>query len=326
MNKHGVPAEIYADYRYMDIGDLPTGFGPYRELGFSKLYARPLTVREMVVLNTGMTLGANGIGHIFRAVDMAISCDVNLLTDGDFSYVSAWLRMHSYPKAPALVRWTCTRTNIVHKEGRAFYTEPDAYHLTKNELIVRGLEKEVCNAPNTEIVHNVESVINMFDDDDLVMEYDDLDFPRIGTRVELAELLDEKPELEHHAQTARWIKAGDTLAEKMEILSESKDFDQYSRILECIARYKHGVEEKMVLRCRTCDNTVKHNATFNPLTFFANNSEKDILDIQYSLLAELNLQPDDNMPAKTLLYHHACLAKDKQAEEERKRLHRAVGR
>lgn len=324
LDAYGVPIDIYNDYRYVDMGDLPTGFGPYVKHGIKKLYIRPFCVRELSLLNMGANLGNRGVGHIIRAVDMAISCDVNVLTDGDFEYVMAWLRLNSYPKAPSLVKWRCKKVNVIESIGRAFYTKPDAFRMSPNEMKARGLEYETCDAHNNEIVHNVQTKINTFDDDDLTMGYEELDFPRVGTLVELFSLLDEHPELAHHARMARWVKEGSTLREKMSILENQSDFDMYSKINECIKRYRHGIEEGMSLRCRTCGNTVEHTSKPNILTFFADNTEKDILDIQYSLLAELKLQPNDDMPAKTLLYHHSCLAKDKQAEEERKRLQNAI--
>lgn len=323
-DKFGVSQEIYNDHRYVDIGDLPTGFGPYVEYNIKKLFMRPLCVRELSLIHMGTSIGSTGIQHIIRAVDMATSCDVNILTDGDFEYVMAWLRMHSYPKAPSLVRWECRRVNIVEKVGRAFYEGPDADTMTAREMELKGLKLETCNAENNEIVHNGKTEVHTLEDDDLVMPYEDLDFPRIGTLAELHLLLEDRPDLEYHAKMARWIRAGDTLDDKMRILTEADTLDQYTRIKECIGRYYHGITETLKLRCRTCGNKVTHEARPDPMTFFADNSEKDILDIQYSLLSELKLQPNDDMPAKTLLYHHSCLAKDKQAEEERARMRKAV--
>lgn len=324
LDKFGVPPEIYNDHRYVDIGDLPTGFGPYSHLGVSKLYARPFAVRELSLLHMGSRASHNGIDHIIRAVDMSISCDAHILTDGDFEYVMMWLRMNSYPKAPSLVRWECRKINMVESVGKAFYTGPDVDTMTKREMYIKGLELEVCDTENNEIVHNARTIVHTLEDDDLVVEYNDLDFPRVATLPEFLSLVEEQPEAEYHARMARWVKEGSTLAEKMRILEEQPDFDMYMRIKECEKRYKHGISEAMNLKCRVCDNRISHSARPDPLTFFADNSEKDILDIQYTLLSELKLPPDDNMPAKTLLYHHSCLAKDKQEEAERNRLRKAA--
>lgn len=319
-----IAPEIYNDYRYVDIGDLPTGFGPYAEHGIRQLYVRPFCVKELSLLYMGSSIEYRGITHIIRAVNMAISCDVDVLTDGDFEYVMAWLRMNSYPKAPSLVTWVCKKINVVRKDNRAFYTEPDAFMLNEHELAERGLEYETCEARNNEIVHNGQVIVHSFDDGDTALTHDDLDFPRVSTLAGYHTIKSERPDLEYHARIARWLKAGSTLEEKMEILLQSGSLDQYNRILKSMSRYKHGISEQLKLRCRTCGNTVEHTARPDPLTFFADNSEKDILDIQYTLQTEIGMQPNDDMPAKTLLYHHSCLAKDKQKEEETRRVRNAI--
>ena len=322
-----ISEEIYNDHRFIDIGDLPTGFGPYTETGkFKRLMCRPFCVRELSLLYMGQKGGADGLEHVIRAVNMAVSCDVRHLTDGDFEYVMMWLRLNSYPQAPSLVTWICKRLTVIETEGRAFYTASDALKLSTQDLKLKGLVREVCNAENNEIVHNANTIIHTFEDDDIEMVYDDLDFPRISTLLEFHQLREESPELELTASMARWIKEGDTLKEKIVLFESAPDLNQYRRILECKVRYKHGISEDMKLRCRTCGNNVEHSATPDPLTFFADNSEQNILDIQYTLLSEFGLQPSDDMPAKTLLYHHSCLAKDKQAEEENRRLKQAVNR
>lgn len=324
---YGVPAEIYRDHRYLDIGDLPTGFGPYRQHGFSKLYARPFVVRELSLLYAGsQSVSGTGLSHIVRAVDMAISCDASVLTDGDFEYVMAWLRLNSYPKAPSLVTWTCKKVNIVNIKDRAFQPDPSLFLLDDDRLRVRGMKHEVCDTENNEIVHNSDTIIHTLDDGDIVVAYDDLDFPRVATLVELSELVEEHPELRYEASIARWIKDGDTLKDKMRILNDAPNLDQFTRIQECTQRYKHGISETMGLRCRVCGNKLTHTARPDPTTFFADNSEQNILDMQYTLLSKFGLQPDDNMPAKTLLYHHSCYAKDRQAEQERINLAKAMSR
>lgn len=322
-DRFGIPEEIYKDHRYVDIGDLPTGFAPYRDIGLSRIYLRPFCVRELSLLYTGSHVSYNGIQHILRAIDMVISCDVEVLTDGDLEYLMAWLRRSSYPKSPSLVRWICKKNNVIETEGRAFYRGPDAETLTERDMALKGLEVETCNAENNEIVHSVQMTVHTLDDDDLTIPYDNLDFPRVRTLPELHMLLEEQPEKEYEARMARWVKEGETLEEKMTLLSEMT-LQDLANIEECQSRYKHGISESLNLRCRTCDNRVQHKARPNIMTFFADNSEKDLMDIQYSLLTELGLQPDDNMPSKTLLYHHSCLAKDKQEEAERARMKKAV--
>ena len=313
-----IKSEIYNDPRFIDIGDLPTGFAPY---SFKELFARPFTVKELTLLYQGSNSTYAGISHIIRAVNMAVSCDVNDLTDGDFEYVMAWLRLNSYPKAPNQVHWTCKRAVV--SEPDTDNLRPDYFDASETELKLKGLVRRHCNEKNVEIVHNAKMEIHTLDDADLIIPYEGLDFPRVATFNEFKRLIKEHPESEHEAKAARWIKEGKTLAEKIKLLNES-DIDLYEKILECQTRYYHGISESMTLKCRVCKNIVKHTSYPDVRTFFASNSEQNILDMQYTLLSELKMQPDDDMPAKTLLYHYSSLAKDKQEEQERENLRKAV--
>mgnify|MGYP006421224939 CR=1 FL=1 len=316
-----VPKEIYEDHRYVNIGDLPTGFGPYQESGIDTIFVRPFTVRELNLLYVGANTEGNGLEHILRAVNMCLSCDVNILTDGDLEYVMAWLRQYSFPKTPSLVTWYCRKVNFVYSTNKAFYEhdQPD-----ENTIVNLGLEREQCNKENNEIVHNAKMMVDTLDDDDLTMAYSDLDFPRVGTLTDYHTLLYEYPEDWYEAKVARWVREGNTLDEKIQALRKNNDPNQYKRILECMKRYHHGIHEKMKLRCRGCGNTMDRTLSPNITTFFASNSEQSILDMQYTLLSEFGLQPDDDMPSKTLLYHHSCLMRDKKDEEEKRKLQEAV--
>ena len=316
-----IPQDIYNDARYVDIGDLPTGFSPY---DFKELYARPFTVKELVLLYQGGDKTTTNIGRVIRAVNMAISCDVQQLTDGDFEYVLAWLRLFSYPAAPNQVHWTCKNQIVVEKEQH-LNVKFDAENMSRTDLEIHNYEKIVCNTKNVEIVHNAEVVIDALDDDDEIIPYEDVDFPRVKTLAEYQEFVDKNPEQKYEATVARWIKAGNSLKEKMKLLENgSVSIQMYRHILECMKRYKHGISEKMVLKCRVCKNRIEYSAKPEITTFFAANSEQNILDMQYTLLSELKMQPDDDMPAKTLLYHYSSLAKDKQEEKERDNIRKAM--
>jgi hypothetical protein len=131
--------------------------------------------------------------------------------------------------------------------------------------------------------------------------------------------IEDFPEDEHLAMVARWIKAGATFKEKLNLV-DALSLEEYEAILRCKEDYKHDVFEKMTLSCRVCQNKVPHIEKVNPRTVFADNSEKTIMDIQYSLLTDLKMQPDEDMPAKKFLYYNSCLAKDKREEAERQNI------
>ena len=306
--------EIIRDPRYLDIGDLPTGFAPYEDIGLKQIYLRPFEVRELPLLHLGAKARVGGIGHIIRAVNMVASCDVNCLTDGDFEFILTWLRKASYPESPMLVTWDCRKVNIVEKETRRFVR--DTKFLTKTDMDLKGYEPEQCNTNNRTIVHDVRILVDTLDDDNLYIQHDDIDFPRVRTLLEFEEMVSEDPSVEQIAKIARWVKAGETVKEKIDILNNS-DIDLYERIVDCQKEYEHGVRETMTMKCRECQNRVSHTAKPKMRSFFADNTESDIYDIQYNLMSEFGVAPDDSMPTKKLLYHHSCLAKDKQEEKER---------
>lgn len=300
------------DARYVDIGDLPTGFAPYE---FERIYLREFSVAELKLLFVGMHSRVRPIEHIIRAVQLCCSVPVEELTDGDFEFVLAWLRLHSYPKAPLQVSWKCTETNVVEKVDRLFYKGP---RLTDREMALKGLEVEVCNTKNVTIVRNYGTNILTLDSDMLHIPYPDIDFPRTRTLPEFFETLEEKPELRHMLECARWVKKGNTLKAKLIYLQSRTDNDLYERILECRSTFRHGIEERMVLKCRVCEYEWTHYSTPKILSFFADNTEEDLFKIHYSLLAEFGQPHDPNMPAKLFLFNYSSLAKDKQDAAERR--------
>ncbi len=313
MNKH-----IYEDPRYVDIGDLPTGFFPYSDL--SKIYARPFVVRELALLHLGSR--TKNLEHIIRAVNMAISCDASTLTDGDFEFIMAWLRLSSFPESPLLVTWHCRKNNLVYSDDKRFYKK-DPRTVSQATMLIEGLEHELCGTENKTIVHQATTEIEAFDADLEPLDDPEIDYARIGTLVARNTYVKENPGTEHIADVARWVKGGSTFKEKLAILNES-DIGLYERIDVVRKRYLHGIFESMELRCRTCENRLSHTSGIDYSTFFADNTDQDLLDIQYTLMERFGLQPDDDMPAKTLLYHHSCYVKDLKAEEERRRIQQSA--
>jgi hypothetical protein len=311
-----IPKEIINDARYLDIGDLPTGYAPYKELGLKQIYLRPFVVKELPLIHLGSKAKVGGLSSILRAVNMVASCDIYCLTDGDFEFLLAWLRRNSYPTSPMLVSWICKKTNVVEKETRKFILEQEAKYLTETDMRIHNYEYELCDAENSTIVHNAKVLVDTLDDDCLYIKYDDIDFARVNTLVEYDTLIESDPSISKVADLARWVKAGNTLAEKIEIL-ESSDIDLYERIVETQNMFKHGIRESMSMQCRVCRNKVEHTSKPNLRSFFSDNTETDIYNIQYGLMSEFGVAPDDDMPIKKLLYHHSCLAKDKQDEKER---------
>ncbi len=306
----------YSDPRFKYIGDLPTGYLLY---DWKELYIRPFDTPELSLLSLGAGARYNGISHLLRAVDLVIDRPVRELTDGDFEFVIAWLRKYSFPATPLIVQWQCSNPihvfpdNAIYEDGK-----PDRDTMRKLKL-----RPDTCTRKNTEIVHNVVMKIDAFEDDYVITD-PELDLPRMATYSDYYEHIQKDPGYRQFGRVARHIKAGETYREKLAIIEQ--DADLYDRAYSLMQEAKHGVYEQMTLCCATCDVRVPHTAYPNYRSFFPETTDKQILDVQYTMMAKFHTAPNAHTSAMALLYHHSCLARDLKEEEERRRAQEAARR
>lgn len=300
------PEQFIKDIRYTNIGDLPSGFFPYGDT-LTEIYARPFQLTELPLIHRAANT-RNGIKHLIKVVSNCISVDSSMLTDGDFAFVMAWLRESSYPSSPMYVRWHCNNKVMLDPIGEVIND------VREEDMLAHGLSYGICDRENNELVHQTEMRFVSLDDDFPGLP-DFMDFPRMSTKQELFELSIVREEDARMLELARWLKAGTTVIEKYDLL-DRLTVDQFITLTELSKKYYHGIYELLNLRCRNCGARPTYKNPFNFTKFFADNSDKNVMDIQYSLLSHFSLQPDDTMPVKKFLYMNSCLAKDLQAEEE----------
>jgi len=138
--------------------DLPSGFSPY---DFKELYVRPLTVLEVKKLQPIINGKATGIS-LANAISGAASMRLDQLTFGDFWFVSAWLRLNTFPNAPFGMKWTCPKC------GRANVTNLDLASLDIVELAEEYKEPATVTLPNGE---KVPLRLNRVEHQDLVEDF-----------------------------------------------------------------------------------------------------------------------------------------------------------
>lgn len=306
------------DARFLDIGGVPTGFAPYP---FKQLLLRQFTVAELQLLHHAMHSKDRPYFHIIRAVQLATSVDVSLLTDGDFEYLMAWLRKHSFPTVPLQVSWKCQQHIWAHEEDNHI-GDP---MMDPHTAAIKGYKREPCAHSNVEIVTFVQPLVHTLDEHLQEIPDPELDFPRVNTLSDFNEYIEEHPYMLHMAEVARWIKAGKTFKAKLAFLNAQPDCELYERIVDTRGKYHHGVSEKMRLNCKMCDHRFVHESSPRLLSFFADNSETDIFNISYNLLSGFGMQPDMSMPAKIFLFHHSQMAKDRQEAELRAKGQKTLG-
>ncbi len=298
-------ADYLHDGRFLDLGGIPSDFKPY---SFDQIFARPLTVQELLLINSSK--GLDTLLHTYRALDLVTSIDIAELTDGDLAYLMAWVRLYSYPKAPINAIWQCMHPVYFNARGQYCGT---AKTLSSIEIKRKGLIAQPCRHKNVYISHGAAQSIHMLDRD---LELPDgVDFPRAGTLLEAEEMEDDTPELKLLIPALRCIKEGTTIAEKHLIAKE--DFALYQRAEDFSLKYTHGVSEIVPIKCMECNHPTRLDRPINLKSFMFGHNEESIYDMQYNLMSAFHINPDDTMPAKRFLYHHACFVKDMRERKEK---------
>lgn len=261
---------IIQDPRYQDIGALPSQFHPYPKRDnapqLKKLFARPFETVELKILSRAAAL--DDIEILKRAVDLVISHPVDDLTNQDFFYVLAWLRIYSRPQTPIGIQWTCNRPYFKRKvkvEGKAdilFYTEPATWPEDPEELKL-DFDVEPCGAENTYMVKNRDlTTVDLPEDFSGLPE--GFDFPRAAILADLEAALQD-PDYTNIAGGIQWI-AGDTWKEKCEKADANVGLIYDGLSINAATSY--GVVEHVTVNCNKCRAEEKHQLALTAMSFF----------------------------------------------------------
>lgn len=250
--------KLIADSRYQDIGNLPSNFFPYPS--FKNLLIRPLSVGELRFISKAASLDDHS--HMLRAVDLCISEPAAELSIGDYYYVLAWLRLHSMPKAPSIVNWTCTSKVYKSKETGFIRTheEPEPENPQDFDIVECGCE-------NSELIHVSQlEVIQLPEEEGFGVLPEGFDFPRASLIQETRELIKD-PELRFLIGPAQWV-AGATMQDKLNTLLAQPGLDMFDTASALSDMYTHGIKETTTLHCRQCRATYPYELKLEPHDFF----------------------------------------------------------
>ncbi len=256
--------EISMDPRYMNIGGLPSNHKGY---DWTELLIRPFEIPELKLISRAATLGEPE--HIIRAIDLTISRDVRTLTVGDYYYVLMWQKMHSYTKTPLIVEWPCPM-NVWHRlrDGRVTLEPPTQEEV--EESLQEGKEEAdrfnfiPCNTLNTQPIQMPDVKIVSLDDAFVLPE--GLDFPRVGTMLEVDALMKD-PDMAFLVPALQWMP-GETMKDKMDHFEQSNDLDLFKRANKANSEIVHGIIQTTTLTCRKCGSQHPYEIRLDPLSFF----------------------------------------------------------
>lgn len=282
---------------------------------------RPFSLNELYIVGAGHR--ADSIRHVIRAAEIVTSCDVNQLTDGDFAYVLAWLRINSYPESPINAVWQCKSKSLLDHKRRPLNMSKAAGK-SFAEIDRLGWTLKECGHENVYLAHNASMDITVLEDFDLP---EGLSFPTVSTLVEAEDLMEE-PEFTHILDALRWIKEGKTLRDKYEYVKSLGNLELFNKAKEMAnGRITHGITETVPIECMMCSTKqTVFDKVPSFIKFFAAYTETSLYNIQYNLTTAFNIFIEDTMPSQKLLYMHSSYVKDLNEKKERDALKAATRR
>lgn len=198
------------------------------------------------------------------------------LTDGDFYYLLSLQRLIAYQISPLQARWECQGQMYMDNEGNS-YTGKQLQDRVAEYDNATDEQKEEMVDPSTLMVHAVPctatNAVNVTLDSLEVVTLTDtklddrLDYPRVDTLVD-AHVMSDTPDNAQIVQAARWLKEGNTLEEKLDVLRASPTLELFELCLQTDKKVRHGVSQLIHTSCNTCGQLSEHLFNVGPETFF----------------------------------------------------------
>lgn len=253
---------------------LPSKMLPYE---FETLTMRDFGMPELMEISRA--LHSRSWKHVVNALSAVLDQDVNVLTDGDFYALLSCQRFYGYKESPLQCSWKCGGSIFEEIGGllRRFtvqdmkdmvkaYDEADAEERKDmTDIDQLKLTELPCSHHNVRKLTHADLTYVYLEDASLPQG---LDFPRVDTLVDSLVAKEDDPDSERIIQAARWVKEGDSLDEKMEILASQPDLRLFERALQAELTIRHGVSQIIILPCSECGQLSEHSFTVGPETFF----------------------------------------------------------
>lgn len=256
---------------------LPSRMIPYTNSHVRSLEMANFSIPQIKKLSKAIAL--DSIVPVIEAIGEVVNIDVDQLTDGDYHYLLAYQRIALYNNAPLAAKWTCSNVMLREQDGlNRLFTAQQIVELIETYESVSEEERANMQDPNKLLVHS-ETCGHVNDqplvmDDITVLALTDapldsrLDYPRLAT---LPEAIIFKRDVDkiHLVDAARWIKEGDTLAEKFEVLENDPDaIGLLQAALTANITHAHGVHRHVSKKCTKCSAEQKSIFEVDASMFF----------------------------------------------------------
>jgi len=256
------------DSRYILIPEIPSNYHPRFNYPFKQLWIRQFTAAEARLIH--MARISNNLSYLLRAVDACLDQSVYSLIVEDFEYCLYWLRLNSYPNKPVYVTWECD--NAIKKDaivkGKKQVVDKECGFKQSSQIKKTSLE--ITSIPDSFILPKdfaFPTVAFMLEFDELKREIEDLE-----AKFEDPTIEDDYNQLIgdlYLAGLAQWLKDGETLKDKIEILKNYPSLDLQERLEEFSNNVpSFGVSESIELKCQECGGETRRKLVIDYLSFF----------------------------------------------------------
>lgn len=251
---------------------LPSRTVPYQ---VKQINVNPFRPKQLGLLSKAVFL--ESMDPAIDAMQEVCDFDVRLMTPGDFYYLLAWQRFNSL-KREVSANWECEGTAFRRVDTGEVYRNDRIVRITEGWNAAEGTPEQAQLENPNEIEFNAEycGSYNIkpitFEDFTTVFLPETkldprLDYPRVMHMVEYDTLVVD-PVYSRIAGPARWVAAGRTLKEKIDILFAQETMDLFEAAAQANATIMHGISRTLRKNCDKCGSSHTFQTSIEPASFF----------------------------------------------------------
>lgn len=234
----------------------------YESLIVSKPGLKQLSLFSQAVTNNNPTNFADGVA-------LLLNIPLKQLSMGDFFFIITYLRCTAFKHTPLSLTWICDGYWYTRRDSTEIIKASDARKMVEDEMSEHArLLPNSCNTTNSQ-EFSFDDIGKVYLPDEVQLDTDTYAIPNAGLYAEYVRLAKDAA-MRELLPSVQWIKAGDTLKQKLEWLEQQGDrdldiFDQASRYNEA---YTHGVSNVLIGTCTKCGTQVQQKFELTAESFF----------------------------------------------------------
>lgn len=255
-----------------DSSNLASRAIPYVEKQFELELFKP---KQLSLLSKAIAF--ESMEPVIEAMQQVCSADVQMLTPADFFQLLTWQRFHAL-KRPAFSEWVCEGLLFARRDNNQLLNNAQIELMVENYNAAKGLPEQAhlenpddvmldakpCKANNKEPLRYSDFALQYLDSTKLDSR---LDYPRVKHMVEYDQLAKDAV-YSKIAGPARWVRDGNNLAAKIDILFNQPDMELFELACDADVTLRHGILRNVYKPCPVCGIVHEFMVSIEPASFF----------------------------------------------------------